>query len=149
MGLPRKQQVIPTINLKPEKILLQRREELLQYIKEDGTYLPKSLMHPDLDRGFLDFVKEDLKTIVAGSIIPMIDIIITTQNWSQFTQTWNFSDLNDNPEPPFFPATRRCDQGLGRGENPNTTSEIPNTTIRSSATFMTGQLSGKFRRLEQ
>ena len=85
MGLPRKQQVIPTINLKPEKILFQRREELVQYIKEDGTFLPKSLLHPDLDRGFLDFVKEDLQTTVAGSIVPMIDLIITTQNWAQST----------------------------------------------------------------
>jgi len=124
MGLPRKQQVIPTINLKPEKILLQRREELLQYIKEDGTYLPKSLMHPDLDRGFLDFVKEDLKTIVAGSIIPMIDIIITTQNWSQFTQTWNFSDLNDNPEPPFITVVRQPE--VKYGSNPAIMYNIPN-----------------------
>ena len=79
MALPRKRkEIIPTINLKPEKILLARREQLLEDIKYDGTYLPKSLMHPELDRGFLDFVKEDLQTTVAGSIIPMIDLIITT-----------------------------------------------------------------------
>ena len=45
MAYPKK--VIPTINLKPEKILYERREELLEYIKEDGTYLPKSLLHPN------------------------------------------------------------------------------------------------------
>ena len=77
-----------------------RREQLLEDIKYDGTYLPKSLMHPELDRGFLDFVKEDLQTTVAGSIIPMIDLIITTQNWAQFTETWNIQDLNGNPTLP-------------------------------------------------
>ena len=41
MALPRKQ-VIPDINLTPEKILFQRREELLSFITEDGTFLPKS-----------------------------------------------------------------------------------------------------------
>jgi hypothetical protein len=59
MAYPKK--VIPTINLTPEKILFQRREQLLSYITEDGTFLPKQLLHPELDRGFLDFVKEDLK----------------------------------------------------------------------------------------
>ena len=57
MVLPKKQ-IIPNINLTPEKILYHRREQLLEYIKEDGTYLPKSLLHADLDRGFLDFVKD-------------------------------------------------------------------------------------------
>mgnify|MGYP003353741890 CR=1 FL=1 len=33
-------------------------------INKDGTYLPKSLLHADLDRGFLDFVKEDLKMTI-------------------------------------------------------------------------------------
>ena len=124
MGLPRKQQVIPTINLKPEKILFQRREELVQYIKEDGTFLPKSLLHPDLDRGFLDFVKEDLQTTVAGSIIPMIDLIITTQNWAQFTETWNIQDLNGNPTLPFITVVRQPE--VKYGSNPAIIYNIPN-----------------------
>ena len=79
MGFPKK--VIPTINLTPEKILFERREQLLQYITEDGTYLPKQLLHPEMDRGFLDFVKEDLKTTVAGKVIPMVDIIESGDNF--------------------------------------------------------------------
>lgn len=123
MALPRKQ-VIPTINLTPEKILYQRREQLLEYITEDGTYLPKSLLHADLDRGFLDFVKEDLQTIVEGKIIPPVDIIITTQNWAQFTQTWDFSDINGNPELPFITTVRNPD--VKYGSNPAIIYNIPN-----------------------
>jgi hypothetical protein len=123
MALPRKQ-VIPTINLTPEKILYQRREQLLEYITEDGTYLPKSLLHADLDRGFLDFVKEDLETIVEGQIIPPVDIIITTQNWSQFTQTWDFNDLNGNPQLPFITTVRNPD--VKYGSNPAIIYNIPN-----------------------
>ena len=122
MGYPKK--VIPTINLTPEKILLQRREQLLNYITEDGTYLPKQLLHPELDRGFLDFVKEDLETIVAGKIIPMVDIIITTQNWAQFTETWNFNDLNGNPNPPFITVVRQPE--VKYGSNPALLWNIPN-----------------------
>ena len=125
MGLPRKRkEIIPTINLKPEKILLARREQLLEDIKYDGTYLPKSLMHPELDRGFLDFVKEDLQTTVAGSIIPMIDLIITTQNWAQFTETWNIQDLNGNPTLPFITVVRQPE--VKYGSNPAIIYNIPN-----------------------
>jgi hypothetical protein len=122
MGYPKK--VIPTINLKPEKILLQRREELLSYITEDGTYLPKQLLHPELDRGFLDFVKDDLKTVVSGKIIPMVDLIITTQNWAQFTETWDVQDLNGNPTLPFITVVRQPE--VKYGSNPALLWNIPN-----------------------
>ena len=38
-----------------------RREQLLEFIQEDGTFLPKSVLHEDLDSGLLDFVKENFK----------------------------------------------------------------------------------------
>ena len=122
MGYPKK--VIPTINLTPEKILLQRREQLLSYITEDGTYLPKQLLHPELDRGFLDFVKNDLETVVSGKIVPMIDIIITTQNWAQFTETWDVQDLNGNPTLPFITVVRQPE--VKYGSNPALLWNIPN-----------------------
>jgi len=59
-----------------------------------------------LDRGFLDFVKEELKLIVDGKSVPNVDIIITTQNWAQFTETWNFQDLDKNISPPFISVVR-------------------------------------------
>ena len=33
-----------------------RRKELADYITEDGTFLPKSVLHEDMDGGMLDFV---------------------------------------------------------------------------------------------
>ena len=74
MPLP-KNIVKPTLPLVPRKELSARRQELLQYIKEDGTYLPKSVLHADLDRGMLDFVKENLKVVTAGEIVPMLKLI--------------------------------------------------------------------------
>ena len=58
MGFPKK--IKKDINLYPEKTLYPRRVELLDKINEHGTYLPKSILHADLDRGFLDFVRDDL-----------------------------------------------------------------------------------------
>ena len=94
MALPSK--IKKNLPLTYPKTLLGRREELLEKINKDGTYLPKSLLHADLDRGFLDFVRDELKTVVTGKIIPTVDIIITTQNWSQFTETWDFQNIPQN-----------------------------------------------------
>ena len=122
MPLPKK--IKKNIPLTTQKTLLARREELLEKINKDGTYLPKSLLHADLDRGFLDFVKEDLKTVVSGKLVPTVDIIITTQNWSQFTETWNFEDLDKNVLPPFITTIRTPE--VKYGTNPSLIYNIPN-----------------------
>jgi hypothetical protein len=115
MALPKKI-VKPTLPLKNQKILYGRREELLSYITKDGTYLPKSLLHDDLDRGMLDFVKNTLEMSTSGARVPVVDIIITSQNWSQFTETWNFRDLDSNVDLPFITVIRQPE--VKYGSNP-------------------------------
>lgn len=122
MALPKK--IKKHLPLTLEKILLQRREELLEEIQEDGTYLPKSILHADLDRGMLDFVKEELETTVSGKKIPTVDLIITTQNWAQFAESWNFQDLDKNIRPPFIATVRNPDVKFGT--NPSLQYTIPN-----------------------
>jgi len=122
MPLPR--QVKPTLPLVPKKTLSARREQLLEYINKDGTYLPKSVLHADLDRGMLDFVKGDLEVITAGKVVPMVDIIITTQNWSQYVETALFVDLDYNPSPPFITVVRSPEVKFGT--NPALQYTIPN-----------------------
>lgn len=122
MPLPKK--VKPTLPLVPNKTLSARREELLEYINKDGTYLPKSVLHEDLDRGMLDFVKEELQIIVEGAIVPTVDRIITTQNWSQYVETNLFVDLDYNPSPPFVTLVRNPE--VKYGTNPSTQYTIPN-----------------------
>jgi hypothetical protein len=123
MGLP-KTIVKKTLPLVPKKELSARREQLLEYIKDDGTYLPKSVLHADLDRGMLDFVRDELKVVSAGEIVPMLDIIITTQNWSQYLETWKFVDLDYNATPPFITVVRQPE--VKYGTNPSLQYTIPN-----------------------
>jgi len=122
MGLPNK--IKKTIPLTFPKTLFPRREELLEKINKDGTYLPKSLLHADLDRGFLDFVKDELKVVVEGKTIPTVDIIVTTQNWANFTETWNFQNIDKNAEPPFITTIRNPEVKFGT--NPSLLYNIPN-----------------------
>jgi len=123
MPLPRTI-VKPTLPLVPKKVLSERREQLLEYIKDDGTYLPKSVLHADLDRGMLDFVKTELEVVTAGKIVPLLDVIITTQNWTQYLETWKFVDMDYNPAPPFITVVRTPE--VKYGTNPSLQYTIPN-----------------------
>ena len=117
MALPKK--ILKSISLTPKKILGERREELLEMIQKDGTYLPKGIYHADLDRGMLDFVKNDLGISVDGKKVNTVDVIITTQNWAQFTQTWNFQDLDNNISPPFVATVRKPETPYGTNQGAN------------------------------
>ena len=121
MAFPK--QVKPNIDLVPPKTLSARREQLLEFINKDGTYLPKSVLHADLDQGMLNFVKEELELNVSGKKVPVVDKIITTQNWSQFTETWNFKDPDFNVLPPFVTVVRVPE--VKYGTNPSTQYTIP------------------------
>ena len=123
MGIPKKS-VKPSIPLNYPKTLLPRREEIKDMITKDGTYLPKSLLHADLDRGFLDFVKEKFNIVSEGKKIPVVDILITTQNWSQFVETWDFQNIDKNIEPPFITVIRNPE--VKYGNNPAVMYNIPN-----------------------
>lgn len=104
MALPKK--VKNSLPLIPEKVGRERRQEMLDDITDYGTYLPKGVLHADLDRGMLDFVKEDLKLVMEEKVVPIVDRIITNQNWSQFTETWDFQDLDRNISLPFIATVR-------------------------------------------
>ena len=122
MGFPK--QIKKNIELTPYRTLYPRRVELLDKINEHGTFLPKSILHADLDGGFLNFVKNDLKVVTEGKVIPTTDILITTQNWAQFTQTWNFQDLDKNVSPPFITVVRNPE--IKYGSLPSLQWTIPN-----------------------
>lgn len=122
MAFPK--QIKKYLPLTPEKQLLERREQLLEYIQKDGTYLPKGVLHADLDRGMLDFVRDELECVVDGKKVNNIDLIITLQNWAQFSQTWNMEDLNGNVQLPFITTVRQPE--VPYGTNPSLQYTIPN-----------------------
>jgi hypothetical protein len=112
MALPKKvKNYLPLI---PEKVGNERRQQMLDDITDNGTYLPKGVLHADMDRGVLDFVKNDLKLVVDGKTVPTVDKIITTQSWSQFTETWKFQDLDKNVSLPFIITVRQPEVKYGK-----------------------------------
>lgn len=124
MGLPKK--IKKHIPLEVGVSPLERRHELADMIAEKGTFLPKGLLHADLDKGFLDFVKDNFSITIDGKKISMIDILVTTQNWSQFTETWNFQNIDKNAEPPFVTVVRQPEVKFG---DPQIKYNIPNRRL--------------------
>lgn len=124
MGLPKK--IKKHIPLEFGVSPLERRHQLADMIGEDGTFLPKGLLHADLDKGFLEFVKDNLTISIDGKKISIVDILITTQNWSQFTETWNFQNIDKNAEPPFVTVVRQPEVKFG---DPQIKYNIPNRRL--------------------
>lgn len=104
MALPKK--IKNHLPLIPEKFGKERRQEMIEDVTDNGTFLPKGVLHADLDRGMLDFVKDSLKLVVDQNLVPTIDKIITNQNWAQFVTSWDFKDLDNNVSLPFVATVR-------------------------------------------
>jgi len=102
----------------------ERRRQLEEFINEDGTYLPKSVLHEDHDLGMLEFVKDKLLITINGKKISFVEQILTTQRWAEFTETWSFSNKDLNPEIPFIVVIRN--PAVQYGTNPALKYNIPN-----------------------
>ena len=133
MALPKK--VKKTLNINPGPIqehyptgyngiaVPNRRKELANLINDDGTYLPKSVLHADLDKGMLEFVSNELQTSVNGEKINLIDKILTLQRWAELGQTWKFSTKDKNVQLPFIVVVRNPE--VQYGTNPALQYTIP------------------------
>ena len=133
MALPKK--VKKDINITPQAIQARypygydgtttpiRRKELADFITEDGTFLPKSVLHEDMDGGMLDFVKDQLGVTISGKKINIIDRILTLQRWGEFANTWTFANEDRNVELPFIVVVRKPD--VQYGTNPSLQYTIP------------------------
>jgi hypothetical protein len=120
MGYPRRKN---NINVYQGNELGERRQELLDRITKGDSFLPDSVLHDDLDLGMLDFVKKNFNITSDGEQVPVIPKILTIQRWGEFTNTWNFADLDGNPKLPFISVVRRPD--VQPGTNPSLQRTIP------------------------
>ena len=133
MALPKK--IKKNINISPQPIQPHypdgynglstpiRRKELSDFITEDGTFLPKSVLHEDMDLGMLNFVQDQLSVALSGKKLNVIDRILTVQRWGEFSQTWSFSTEDKNVELPFIVVVRKPD--VQYGSNPSLLYTIP------------------------
>ena len=113
MGMPKG--YITNINIKNGKVGPERRQEILDGIADQGTFLPRGVLEEDMDQSFIDFMNSDegLSISVDGDKIPVI--FLTIQRWTEFSKTWQFSDKYKNIDLPFVTVVRKPD--IQQGQN--------------------------------
>ena len=126
MGIPKRKNMINVYGDKDTyqgEGIMKRREELLDMITKSDSFLPDSILHDDLDKGMLDYVKNTFKVVSDGTQIPIIEKILTIQRWGEFTSNWEFSDQDGNVKLPFIAIIRKPDVQFGT--NPSIQRTIP------------------------
>ena len=109
MGLPKNYR--KNLKFTPTPEGYQARQNILNNIANPGTYLPKSILHEDMDRDFIEYVENSLNLTLGGKKVPVI--FLSLQRWAEFAKTWQFSDENKNTKIPFITIIRKPDAQVG------------------------------------
>ena len=112
MALPKG--FIKNLKLTRPKVGPARRQEILDDIDNQGTFLPRGISYEDIDVGFFDFVKKDLGIVINGEKVPVI--ILSLQKWSEFSKTWQHSDKYKNIKMPFITIVRQPNPQVGTNQ---------------------------------
>ncbi len=138
MGIPKRKNNISVYGNKETERgtdVLNRRQELLDRITENDSFLPDSILHDDLDSGMLDYVKTNFIMVSDGSQVPVIPRILTIQRWGEFSNNWEFSDKDGNMKLPFIAVIRKPE--VLPGTNPSLQRTIPDRQSFHYATVPT------------
>jgi hypothetical protein len=90
---------------------IERREQIKEMITDKDTFLPKGVLHEDLDAGFKKFVDSELSITLDGEKVPVV--MLGIQAWNEYTKTWEFSDQYNNIKIPFISIVRNPDAQPG------------------------------------
>lgn len=102
------------IKLVRDKVGVDRRQEILDNIANQGTFLPKGVLYEDMDSTFKHFVEQDLKIVIDSEEVPVI--FLSLQRWNEFSKTWQFSDNFKDVQLPFVTIVRRPDPQVGTNQ---------------------------------
>jgi len=84
------------IQLTQQSIGDERRVEMLSDILKSGTFLPKTVEYRDIDEDFKRWAEEELKiTTSDGKEFPTM-VLYSNQRFSEYTQSWKYTDSNNN-----------------------------------------------------
>jgi hypothetical protein len=82
-----------------------------QFLEQNKQFLPREVAIDDLDKGFVEFVGDDLEITIEGNKIPVH--FLTLQRWNEFAKTWKTSDKYKNIKIPFVSIVRRPNPEMG------------------------------------
>lgn len=115
MSLPKG--FIKKVKLTKQKVGVERRQEMLDEISNQGTFLPKGVSYEDMDKSFIESINNDFSITIDGDRVPVI--FLTIQRWAEFSKTWEYSDEFKDIKLPFITIVRRPDVQVGTNQAGN------------------------------
>lgn len=74
----------------------ERRLEMYHEVVDRGTFLPKTVLYEDIDDSFREWVKRDISLVSdEGTEFPTMTLY-SSQRFSEYSQTWEYVDSNNN-----------------------------------------------------
>lgn len=105
------------IDLREETIGKEKQTELISDILKNGTFLPNTVTYKDIDDAFKTWVEDELEiTDVNGRKFPTM-VLFSNQRFSEYTQSWKFTDTNNNLLLNFKSITRENNPNYGKIQN--------------------------------
>lgn len=127
MALPKG--FIKNLKLSKPTVGFERRQDILDDIADQGTFLPRGVSYEDIDSSFIEFVENDLSIVIDGEKVPVI--FLTLQKWSEFSKTWQHSDKYKNVKMPFITIVRQPNPQVGTNQ-----AGLSNIPGRNTYTYM-------------
>ena len=109
MGLPKNYR--KDLSITPHKQGFEQRQSILDDIANKGTYLPKGILHEDMDAEMVNYISSDIDLVLNGEKVPVL--FLTAQRWGEFTKTWRYTDIDKNIKLPFITIVRKPDAQQG------------------------------------
>lgn len=97
---------------------LERRMNLIKGAIGKGTALPNPVVYEDIDRAFKEWVEKDLYVSFEGKEIPTM-VLYSNQRFSEYLQTWQYTDENNNVLLNFKTVTRENNPSFGKDQGGN------------------------------
>lgn len=84
---------------------IERRKDITKEIIHHQAYLPKTVTYEDIDRAFKDWVENEIDIAQDGIKLPTM-VLYSNQRFSEYMQTWKYTDENNNIRLNFKTVTR-------------------------------------------
>ena len=97
---------------------LERRMNLIKGAIGKSTPLPLPVVYEDIDRAFKEWVEKDLYISFEGKELPT-EVLYSNQRFSEYLQTWQYTDENNNVLLNFKTITREYNPSFGKDQGNN------------------------------
>lgn len=90
----------------------ERRQNISKEIIRHADYLPRTLSYEDIDKSFKEWVEDKIEIIHEGKKLPTM-VLYSNQRFSEYMQTWQYTDENNNVRLNFKTVTRETNPNHG------------------------------------